>query len=362
MVFTGHEDPEKPDSALDYGQIASAPGTKVMLMGVERIGNIAAKLIEHGMTATTPVALVRWATTGRQETLTGTLGDIAAKVAELGFAPPAVAVFGDVVKLRKELNWFERRPLSGKRIVVTRTRLQASALSSRLRDLGADVIELPTIRIEPPTDTKLFAELIEDAHTYDWLVFTSSNGVIAFFDAFFKRYSDARDIGGVKIAAIGPATSAKVREYRFSVDLQPKEFVAEAVVAALENYGSVDNLKFLLVQAEAAREVLQVELTKLGAIVDVAKAYRTVPETDDPTGARTRFTEEGADLITFASSSSVENFLALKLPWPATLKTASIGPITSATLKEHGRAIDVEARQSDIPGLVDAILGFYGER
>jgi uroporphyrinogen III methyltransferase / synthase len=359
-IFTGHEDPTKPESKLDYAQIAANPGTRVMLMGVERIGIIADELMKHGARPDLPVALVRWGTTGRQRTLVGRLDDIARKVEETGFSAPAVCVMGDVVKLRATLNWFETRPLFGKRIVVTRTRKQAGALSSRLRDLGADVIELPTIRIEPPKDEREFGELVRDAHTYDWLVFTSPNGVEAFFAMFFKLYKDVREIGGVRIAAIGPATAAKVREHHLQVDLQPAEYVAEAVVKAFEKECTVENLKILIARAETARDVLPERLTKLGAIVDIAIAYRTVPETEDVSGGIARFRDEGADLITFTSSSTAEHFMALKLPLPPTLKTASIGPVTSATMRELGLAVDVEAKQFDIPGLVAAITKFYG--
>lgn len=354
-IFTGHEDPTKPESSLDYQRLATQPGTKVMLMGVERLSQISAHFLANGAPANQPVALVRWGTTGRQQTLRGTLGDIAQKVANAKFAAPAVAVFGDVVTLRDSLNWFETRPLFGKRVVVTRTRKQAGALSAGLRALGADVMELPTIRIEPPTDRMEFGQLVQDAHQYDWLVFTSPNGVDAFFDMFFKIYSDVREIGGLRIAAIGPATAARVREFRLKVDLQPEEFVAEGVIAAFKKDSSVENLRILLARAEKARDVLPQELTKLGAIVDEAVAYRTVPETEDQSGARARFEKEGADLITFTSSSTVENFLALKLPFPPEMRTASIGPITSKTMRDHGLRVDVEAEQYDIPGLLAAI-------
>ena len=186
-IFTGHEDPTKTESSLNFAQLAATPGTKIMLMGVERIGAITAKLLAGGAVPATPVALVRWGTTGRQQTLRGTLSDIAVKVVAAGFEAPAVAVFGDVVTLREKLNWFETRPLFGKRIVVTRTRKQAGGLSAGLRNLGADVFEIPTIRIEPPSDLHTFAELVRDAYTYEWIVFTSPNGVTAFFDLFFKN-------------------------------------------------------------------------------------------------------------------------------------------------------------------------------
>jgi uroporphyrinogen III methyltransferase/synthase len=357
--FTGHEDPSKTKSAIDYAALAKLGGTQVMLMGVDRIAAIVREMMANGVRRDLPVALVRWATTERQETLIGTLENIAQRVAEAEFEAPAVAVFGDVVALRKDLNWYERRPLSGKRIVVTRTRNQAGALTSQLRALGADVFELPTIRIEPPTDLREFAELVQDAHQYDWIVFTSPNGVDAFFQIFYKLYDDAREIGAAKIAAIGPATAQRVRDFHLHVDLQPDEFVAESIVREFQKQGGVENLRILLARAEKARDVLPRELSKLGAIVDEAYAYRTVPETRDVTGARRRLLEEGADLITFTSSSTVENFLALGLPWPKGMQIASIGPITSKTATDHSLKIDIEARRHDIEGLVEAIRKFF---
>ena len=353
-IFTGHEDPTKPESSTDYAAIAKVPGTKVMLMGVEKLDAIVAKFSEAGMAATTPVALVRWATLGRQETVTATLGDIVEKAK--GFEAPAVAVFGDVVGLREKLNWFEKLPLFGRRIAVTRTRRQAGELLGRLRALGADAFELPTIRIEPPKNKREFYELVVDSHQYDWIVFTSPNGVDAFFKAFYEVYHDARDIGGARIAAIGPATAERVKAYHLQVDVQPEKYVAEEIIKALQKEISVENLKFLLPRAEGAREVLAMELTKLGAIVDEAVAYRTVPETNDVSGGIERFREEGADIIAFTSSSTVENFAALKLPLPAKLQTASIGPITSQTIRKLGLDVDAEAKQHDIPGLVEAIV------
>ena len=358
-IFTGHEDPAKAESALDYAAVARAPGTKVMLMGVERLEAIARELLSAGMPSETPVALIRWATTGGQQTVAGTLATIAGRVREADFKPPAIAVFGDVVTLRDKLDWFERLPLFGKRIAVTRTRKQAGEFVERLRALGADAFELPTIRIEPPRNKREFYELVADAHIYDWIVFTSPNGADAFFTAFYEIYRDARDLGGARIAAIGPATAERVRSYRLQVDVQPEKYVAEEIVQALQKETSVENLKFLLARAEGAREALAVELTRLGAIVDEAVAYRTVPETDDLTGGIRRFRAEGADMITFTSSSTVENFLALNLPLVESTKTASIGPITSKTMRARGLNVDVEARQHDIPGLVAAITKYW---
>ncbi len=355
-IFTGHEDPSKSETTLDIAAIARTPGTKVMLMGVERMRPLSASLITEGLSADTPTALVRWATTGRQRTLTATLGTIADEVERTGFKAPAVCVIGDVVTCREQLNWFETRPLFGQKIAVTRTRKQAGALIAQLRDLGADAYELPTIRIEPAPNKREFYESVAHAHTYDWLVFTSPNGVDAFFDAFYSIYQDARSLGGVRIAAIGPATAARVNLNRFAVDLQPEKYVAEEVVKAFQKEMDVENLKILLARAEGAREILSTQLTDLGAIVDETVAYRTVPETGDPTGGVERFRNEGADWITFTSSSTAENFAALELPLPERLRTASIGPVTSATMRKLGLDVDLEAKVHDIPGLVAALL------
>jgi len=357
--FTGHEDPTKTESAIDYAALAKLGGTQVMLMGVERLGAVTNKMLKHGVRGDLPVALIRWATTGQQETLTGTLSVIAQKAVANSFEAPAVAVFGDVVSLRDTLTWYEKRPLLGKRIVVTRTRKQASVLSNKLRALGAYVIELPTLRIEPPSDLREFAELVQDAHVYDWIVFTSANGVEAFFDIFFKLYDDVREIGGVRIAAIGPATAQRVKDFHLHVDLQPEEFIAEAVVREFKKLGSIENERIVVVRAEKARDVLPKELSAAGAIVDEAFAYRTVAETSDTSGAQRQLAQSGADLITFTSSSTVENFLALGLPWPKGMCIASIGPITSKTVRDQGLNVDIEARRHDIDGLVQAIREFF---
>ncbi len=358
-IFTGHEDPTKEESTLDYRQIASTPGTKVMLMGVERLPVVTASLMEEGADPDLPVAMVRWATTGRQRTIVGTLATIAEIAQREDFQAPAVAIFGTVVNCREKLSWFESRPLLGKRVVVTRTRAQASGLSRQLRTLGADVMEIPTIRIEQSQGENLreFASMVVDAHTYDWIIFTSPNAVDFFFSAFYKLRSDAREIGGVRIAAVGPGTAAKLKEYHMATDLMPKKHVAEALAEAfLEEIGSVENTTMLWVRAEGARDVLAESLNKAGAILDEAIAYRTVPETSDPTGAVARFREEGADIITFTSASTLECFLDLGLSIPEECQIASIGPITSAAIRENGYEPAVEADSHDIPGLVDAVV------
>ncbi len=360
-IFTGHEDPTKGFSSVDYAQLAKAPGTKVFVMGVARLREITGAFMEYGAAPETPIALTRWATTGSQKTIVGTLSDIADIADRVSFTSPAVAVIGDVVNERKKINWFEKRPLFGKRIVVTRTREQAGELSKALRDLGADVIELPTIRIEPPEDQREFVELVTHAHEYDWLVFTSPNGVERFFDAFFIAFEDARSLGNPRIAAIGNGTAQKIREYRFAVDLIPERFVAEGLIDAFKKE-DIENLTMLWVKAAETRDVIGEGLTALGAIVDNCITYRTVPETEDPTGARARLEEEGADLITFTSSSTVDHFFDLGIDWPEGCGAASIGPVTSETLRKKGMKPAFEAPQHDIPGLVKAIVNYFKKR
>ncbi|RYD31912.1 MAG: uroporphyrinogen-III C-methyltransferase [Verrucomicrobiaceae bacterium] len=357
-IFTGHEDPTKGYTSVDYAQLAKTPGTKVFLMGVARLREITSSFIEHGAAPETPIALTRWATTASQSTIEGTLADIADIAEAADFSSPAVAVIGDVVKERKKINWFEKRPLFGKKIVVTRTREQAGELSKALADLGADVIELPTIRIEHPDDRLGFAEMVTHAHEYDWLVFTSPNGVERFFDAFFATFPDARSLGNPRIAAIGAGTAAKIREYRFTVDLIPERFVAEGLIEAFKKE-SVENLTMLWVKAADTRDVIGKGLEDMGAIVDECIAYKTVPETEDPNGARARIEEEGADLITFTSSSTVDHFFDLGIDWPEGCVAGSIGPVTSDTLRKKDTKPAFEASPHDIPGLVAAIVRYF---
>ena len=260
-----------------------------------------------------------------------------------------------VVALREELSSLEDQPLSGKRIVVAEAQLPAGDLSKQLLALGADVIELPTVRIEPPSDLRAFAELVQDAHTYDWIVFTNPNGVSAFFDLFYKLYDDAREIGGARIMAIGPGTAQRIKDFHLKVEMQLEEFSTESIVHEFCKQGSLENLRILLARGERAQDLLPRKLSALGAIVDEGFAYRTVPETRDETGARSRLLEKGAHLITFTSSETVEEFLALGLPWPAGMQVASIGPAISATARDRGLKVAIEARRHDIPGLVGAI-------
>ena len=357
-IFTGHRDPAEGDAAEFYARIGAAPGTKVMLMGMEHLDGIAAAMIKGGAPAQTPAAVIHQATRGDQQTVAGTLGDIAARAREAGLAAPAVVVIGEVVALAPELLAAMARPLAGRRIVVTRSRAQASKLSAALRDLGADVYEMPLIKRDPPPDLREFAELVQDAHAYEWLVFTSANGVDVFFEIFDKLYDDAREIGGAKFAAVGAATAQRLKERHYHVDLVAENFHATSLAEAFRQQTDVENVKILVVRPEETSGELASALSKMGAIVDEAIAYRTVPETGDRTRARERLVSEGADLVVFTSSSTVRNFFALKLPLPSDVKFASIGPVTTRTLKECGGRPAVEAERHDVPGLVEAIQSY----
>ena len=359
-VITGHEDPTKDETVIDWAQVAKIPGTKIILMGVSRIREIAGQLVANGLPPATPVAMVRWGTTGRQKSIEGTLATIADVVEKSGFTAPAVTIIGDVVKLRKNLNWFEQRALFGKRIVVTRTRDQASQLSHRLLELGADVLQIPTIRIAPTDHHAELADALLELNSYDWIVFTSPNGVTMFFEAFFKAFEDLRDIGGVRIAAVGPATAAKLKELHLKVNLMPEEYVTAKITKAFVKFESIENLKILLLRAEVANPDLPKELEALGAIVDDIACYKTVPETADVNDAAASLIESGADWITFTSSSTVENFHA-RFDLPALVKNfpnvklASIGPETTKSLVALGLKPAVEAKPHTIEGLVKAL-------
>jgi uroporphyrinogen III methyltransferase / synthase len=360
-VFTGHEDPADAKADLRYDQIAKIPGTKVVLMGTEKLSGWTKSLIAHGMSPDTPVAMIRWGTTGRQQTVTGTLATIAGMAVEKKLSPPVLTILGDVVKLRGKLNWFERRPLFGRRIVVTRRSEQAGSFAQRLTELGADVLEVPAIKITRPTETDAIVDALLGLNAYDWLVFTSANGVTAFFDIFFRRFQDLRDIGGARIAAVGPATAAKLRELHLQVDLTPDEFTAKKVAAAFEKFETIENLKMCLLRAEVATPDLPKALEELGAIVDDIAIYRTVAETEDPAGAGAALLESGADWVTFTSGSTVEHFHArFDLPkllkkFPQ-MKLASIGPETSKAIRALGLEPALEAKAHTTDGLTAALL------
>jgi uroporphyrinogen III methyltransferase / synthase len=360
-VFTGHSDSTDAPTALRYEQIAKIPGTKVVLMGMDNLADWTKSLIAHGMAPETPVAVVHRGTTGRQKSVAGTLATIAKLAAQEKLSPPAIIIVGDVVKLRGKLNWFEQRPLFGQRIVVTRRTEQAGGFAQLLAEFGADVLEVPTIKIATPTQKDAIVDCLLELNAYDWLVFTSANGVTAFFEIFFRRFHDLRDIGGARIAAVGPATAAKLRELHLQVDLQPEEFSGRKIAEAFAKFESIENLKMCLLRAEVANRDLPDALQELGAIVDDVAIYKTIPETEDPTGTGERLLAEGADWVTFTSSSTVEHFHArFDLPklvkqFPK-LKLASIGPETTKAIAALGLKPALEAKDHTMDGLIAALL------
>ena len=359
-VFTGHSDSADGATALRYDQIAKIPGTKVVLMGTEQLDDWTSALIKNGMPPQTPIAIIHRGTTGRQKTVAGTLATISTLAAKGKIVPPALTIIGDVVKLRGKLNWFENRPLFGQRIVVTR-RTEQHHFSARLAELGADVLEVPTIKLVNPTEKDAIVDCLLELNSYDWLVFTSANGVTSFFDIFFRRFQDLRDIGGARIAAVGPATAAKLRELHLQVDLQPEKFTAKDVAAAFKKYQDIENVKMCLLRAEVANKELPQALQEEGAIVDDIAIYKTVSEMEDPTGAGERLLADGADWVTFTSSSTVEHFHArFDLPkllkkFPG-LKLASIGPETSKTIVALGLKPAFEAKEHTTEGLFAGLL------
>jgi len=271
-----------------------------------------------------------------------------------------------VVNLRSKLNWFEKRPLLGQRIVVTRSRLQADGIAKQLRERGAEVLEIPTIRIEPPNRKQDIVDALLELNSYDWLVFTSPNGVTTFFDYFFRRFHDLRDLGGARIAAVGPATANKLKELHLQVDLMPDEAIAKSIAEAFAEYESIENLKICLLRAEVANPELPKALEELGAIVDDIACYRTVGEVEDGEFVATSLRENGADWLLFSSGSTVEHFhkrfdlLGLMKRFPQ-LKAASIGPETSKALAALGIKPALEAKDHTAEGLVAGLLRWTGE-
>jgi uroporphyrinogen III methyltransferase/synthase len=360
-LLSGQLNPAETASGTDWAQVARTPGTKVVLLDPDRVGQIADLLLGHGLPADTPVAIAGRGTSGRQQSVEGTLATIGGVAARERIGPPAMAVIGDVVKLREKLNWFERRPLFGQRIVVTRTREQAGQLSRRLHEQGAEVLEVPTIKLEPPIRRQDLVDALLELNAYDWLVFTSPNGVTKFFEYFFKRFHDMRDLGGARIAAVGPATANKLKELHLQVDLMPEEALASQIATAFAKFESIENLKICLLRAELANPELPAALEALGAIVDDVACYQTVPETEDATGAAASLLAQGADWVAFTSGSTVVQFHA-RFDLPALLekfpqlKTATIGPETSKALAVLGLKPTIEAKQHTIDGLVAALL------
>lgn len=359
-IITGHEDPTKTEATIDWAQVAKEPGTKVVMMGTARMGQIAAQLIAGGMKPATSVAMIRWGTTGQQKSIVGTLKNIGELAAAANLQAPTVAVIGDVVKLRSKLNWFEDRPWFGIRVVVTRAREQAAEFIAALTDRGADVLTLPVIKIVQPLDREPLKDVLLDLGSYDWFVFTSANGVDEFFRYFFAGFEDLRAIGNVRFAAVGPRTAERLKALHLRVDVMPEQALGVKVAAAMNKFEDVENLKVCLLRAENANPDLPAALNDLRAIVDDVPVYRTVAETDDLTGAGARLLAEGADWVTFTSGSTVEKFherfdlpkLTAKFPH---LKLASIGPETTKALTALGLKPTVEAKAHTTEGLLKAM-------
>ncbi len=363
--ITGHEDPTKNESSIAWDKLATGLGTLVFLMGVKNLPNITARLIAAGRSQDTPAALIRWGTTSRQATLVGTLADIAGKARATGFKPPAIFVVGEVVSLRETMNWFETRPLFGRRVLVTRTREQASGLSAGLAALGASVIECPTIRITAPADWSAVDEALDNLTGFDWLVLTSPNGVDWLFRRLREKGRDARALAPVKLAAIGPATARKLEDFGLNADLLPEEFVAESLVAALKAKG-MEGKRILLARAAEARAVLPEDLAAAGAEVREVALYQTLPPDNLPPEALEALDQDGVDLVTFTSSSTVTNMAALlgeRLEaFKSAVPAACIGPITAATAREAGFNVVVEGAEYTIEGLLGAVEDHFRSR
>jgi len=356
---TGHEDPAKETTTVDWSALARAGGTIVLYMGVKTLPRIAAALTAGGMSADTPAAAVQWGTHPHQRTVTGTLGTLSDVMQRAGVTAPVITIIGPVVGLREEIAWFDRRPLFGKRIVVTRARSQAASLSERLRAAGAEVLEMPATQIQP-ADSKELESAVERLGEYGWVIFTSQNAVRFFWNALRSLSLDARALAHLKIAAVGPATSASLLDCGLAVDLAPDRFVAEALLDAMRDRRDVRGVRVLYVAAEGARETLQDGLEELGALVDRVVAYRSVVDGAGADELRGRLLAGGADLVTFTSASSVNAFVgAVGADAAARAPAASIGPITSRAARENKLSVAIEAASSTIPGLVDAICEHF---
>ena len=363
-VVTGHEDPTKPESTIKWSHLATAVDTLVFLMGVENLPHITAKLIENGRSKDTPAAVIRWGTKPEQRVLITTVGQAAAAVAEQGFKPPAIFIVGEVVTLREKLAWFDQRLLFGKTVLVTRAREQASALSSELEALGAQCIEAPAIKLVPPESYDEVDLAIHKLTTYNWLIFTSVNGVEAFFARLHDMKLDSRVLGNASIAAIGAQTAAKLKHYGIMADIVPLEFRAEGIIEALA--GRIESgMSVLIPRALVARDILPEKLREMGASVDVVPVYQTLTADTDGALLAEKLKSGEIELVTFTSSSTVTNLLDLLGPQGAELvqkaKVACIGPITADTCLEHGITPDVIAEEYTIKGMVQAIVAMYEE-
>jgi len=339
-------------AAIDWSKVGASE-TIVLFMGLVNFPAIAQELIRHGRSPDTPAMVVRWATRPDQHTIAGTLGDLAARIEQAGLRPPATIVIGEVVALRERFNWFEKLPLFGQRIIITRDRRQSSMLAEPLEALGAETLFVPVIEIADAAESSSLEQAVHNLASYDWLIFTSANGVRHFVEALDRSGRDLRSLKA-KLCVIGPATRAAVEALHLRVDVMPDDYVAESLVKALAGE-DLKGKRILLPRAAVARDLVPVTLRERGAVVDVVEAYRTITPVDATARAREALALK-PDWVTFTSSSTVKNLLAVTGREALRgIKVASIGPITSATAREAGLTVDVEANPHTIEGLVQAI-------
>lgn len=364
--ITGHEDPTKKKSNIHWDKLATGAGTLVIFMGIKNLPIITKKLIDNGRDPKTPVAVVRWASTPEQHSVEGTLETITDVVREAGIKPPALIVVGEVVKLRNTIDWYEKRPLFGKKIIVTRTREQASELVARLEEHGADCLEYSTINIEPVDDYTVLDRELENIDSCQWLLFTSLNGVTYFFKHLYDQGRDVRSMAGPKIAVVGKATAEELLKYGIKADLLPEEFTGEGLAEALIKEG-VSGKKVVIPRALVARDVLLEMLGKAGAEVVIAPVYQNVPPQGRKDQLREELEEKNVDMVTFTSSSTVTNFLTM-VDADSTeelhrlldnVKIAAIGPITSKTVLDNGLKVDVQPENYTIADMVNSIVDHY---
>jgi uroporphyrinogen III methyltransferase/synthase len=360
--ITGHEDPSKATSQLDWPALAAFPGTLVFYMGVRRLPQLAEALMQQGKAADTPAAVIQWGTTPRQCTIAGSLGEIAGLVREAGLCPPALIVIGGVAELAKTLSWFEARPLFGQRVVITRPTHQVSMFADRLTALGAEVLELPAIRIEPVADWSAVDRAVGELGRYDWVVFTSANGVDAFRRRVADLGQDARILGGMRVAAIGSATAAELeRQFQVRADLVPDQANSESLVERICKTGLTGRL--LLLRADQARHALPNGLRAAGIPFDDIAVYRTVDETAWDPAVLCQIEQAEVDWIVM-TSPRIAHLLAAALPAQANssiahhIKVATISPITSEAVRQHGWPVTVEAAEASLEGLALAIAAW----
>lgn len=363
---TGHEDPAKPESKVHWEKIATGIGTLVFFMGMKNLRSIIDNLVSNGRSQDTPVALIQWGTRTDQRVVNGTLKDIELKVKAAKLGPPAIIVVGEVVKLREKLNWYESKPLFGKRIVVTRSRDQASVFSELLIDAGAATIEFPTIDVVPPSNWDELDRALEAIESYHWLIFTSANAIRFFMERLRGLGRDLRILKGVNICVVGPKTAEALESYGLRPDLIPSEFKAEGVLSALGGT-KVKGQRFLIPRAKVAREIIPDKLREQGAEVTVATAYENVRPAADMERVKKLFEDKKIAAVTFTSSSTVHNFVEIlgQKEYKNLMSgviVACIGPITAKTAEEYGMKTDIMPRNYTIPALVEAMVAFYNER